>query len=63
MSTRKITNFRGFLTVYYVPKLSSLLATIGAKLIGPHGDLQVGKYRPSLMNRLRGMTHIRFDFV
>ena len=29
-----------FLTVYYVLNLSSLLATMGAKFIGP----QVGKY-------------------
>ena len=31
--------------LYYVPKLSSLLAAIGAKLIGPHSGLQVCKCR------------------
>ena len=41
--TLKITNFRWILTVYYVPKLYSLLAVIGLKLICPHGGLQVGK--------------------
>jgi len=35
-------NFRWFLTVY-VPGISSLLAAIGAKLICPHGGLQVMK--------------------
>ena len=49
-----------FLTVYYVPEPSSLLTAIGAKLIGPHSGLQVGKYMPSLMNGLRGMTHYKF---
>ena len=39
----KRTNLRWLLIVYYVLKLSSLLAAIGAKFIGPHGDLHVGK--------------------
>ena len=37
--------FKSFLTVCYVPELSLLLAAIGAKLIGPHGDLQVDKQK------------------
>ena len=32
-----------FLTGYGIPQSILLLATIGAKLIGPHGVLQVGK--------------------
>ena len=44
MSTWKMEYFRWFLTVYYVPKLSLLLAAIGKKLTGHHGGLQIGKY-------------------
>ena len=43
MSTRKTANFWLFLTVYYVPEISSLLTAIGAKLIGSHCGLQSGK--------------------
>ena len=43
MSTWKTDNFGWFLTAYYVLELFSLLAVIEAKLIGPHGGLQVGK--------------------
>ena len=39
----KLANSRWFLIFYYVPELSSLLSTIGAKLIVPHGGLQVSK--------------------
>ena len=39
----KTANFRWFLTVYCIPELSSLLGVKGAKHIGPHGGLQVGK--------------------
>ena len=50
-------NLRRFLTVYYVPELSLLLAAIGAKLIGPHATVAYRSVsRPSLVNGLRGMT-------
>ena len=39
-----------------VPLSTLLLAAKGEKLLGPHGYLEVGKYRPSMMNRLRGIT-------
>ena len=37
-----------------------LLAAIGAKLIGPHGGLQVDKQKVLSSNGLRGITPVKF---
>ena len=54
--------YSGVVHVNGVPDLSWLLAAIGAKLIGPHGGLQVDKQKVcQVTGSVDGLTHVRSE--